>query len=118
MTKTSLVIEHVVITFIEAAAAYLIINQTALHGKPKLAAIGAVGAGLSAVYNVLRQSTPTVPQNSTQTPATVVKPMNGVPQLTAAPDPNNPAENTLTDDTILDDLAKEDEQAPPTPRTV
>ena len=58
MTKTNQVIEHVVVTFVEAGAAYLIVIPTVNWTKTVIA--GAIGAGLSAVYNVLRQSTPTL----------------------------------------------------------
>lgn len=80
MTKTQQTVEHIVVTFFEAGIAYLAINQTNLSGNAKLTAIGALGAGLSAVYNILRQSTPTLVE---PTVATVV-PMNGVNQLTAS----------------------------------
>jgi hypothetical protein len=58
MTKSQQVVEHIIITFVEAGAAYLIVIPTTNWTKTVLA--GAVGAGLSAVYNVLRQSTPTI----------------------------------------------------------
>lgn len=61
MTKTQIIVEHVVVTFFEAGIAYLAINQTNLSGNAKLTAIGALGAGLSAAYNVVRQSEPTIP---------------------------------------------------------
>lgn len=60
MTKNQIIVEHVLVTFIEAAVAYLAINQTNLRGDWKIVAIGALGAGLSAAYNVLRQSEPTL----------------------------------------------------------
>lgn len=58
MTKKQQVAEHVVVTFVEAAIAYLVVLPTVNWTKTVLA--GAVGAGLSAVYNVLRQSKPTL----------------------------------------------------------
>lgn len=58
MTKVQQTVEHILVTFVEAAAAYLIVIPTVNWGKTVVA--GAVGAGLSAVYNVLRQSTPPV----------------------------------------------------------
>ena len=61
MTKSLVVVEHIIVTFFEAAVAYVSINQTNLSGSAKWVAIGALGAGISAVYNVLRQSNPTLP---------------------------------------------------------
>lgn len=60
MTKSQQQLEHVVVTFFEAGVAYISINQTNLHGDWKPVAIGALGAALSAVYNLLRQSNPTI----------------------------------------------------------
>lgn len=57
MTRNQQVVEHIVITFVEAAAAYLIVIPTVNWSKAVLA--GAIGAGLSAVYNIARQSPPT-----------------------------------------------------------
>lgn len=90
MTKNQIILEHIVVTFFEAGVAYLTINQTNLSGDWKGVAIGAVGAGLAAVYNVLRQSKPTIPApidsqiiGLANSPIT---PMNGVPQLTQSED--------------------------------
>lgn len=58
MNKKQQIIEHVVVTFLEAALAYLIVIPTVNWTKTVLA--GAAGAGLSAVYNLLRQSNPTI----------------------------------------------------------
>lgn len=58
MTKNQLIAEHVAVTFFEGAGAYLIAIPTVSWGKSALA--GAVAAGLSLVYNVLRQSQPTL----------------------------------------------------------
>lgn len=76
MTKSAQIIEHVVVTFVEAGLAYVAINQTNLHGAPKVVVIGALGAGLSAVYNLLRQSQPTMtaPAVTPSEPSTVVPP--------------------------------------------
>lgn len=60
MTKVQQTVEHVIVTFFEAAVAYLVVIPTVNWGKTVVA--GAIGAGLSAVYNVLRQSTPTLPE--------------------------------------------------------
>lgn len=60
MTKIQQTIEHVVVTFFEAGIAYVTVNQTHISTQSKAVAIGAFGAGLSAVYNLLRQSKPTV----------------------------------------------------------
>lgn len=65
MTKTQQTIEHIVVTFFEAAIAYIIVIPTVNWGKTVIA--GAIGAGLSAVYNVLRQSTPTITELPTST---------------------------------------------------
>lgn len=58
MTKVQQTVEHVIVTFFEAAVAYLVVIPTVNWGKTVVA--GAIGAGLSAVYNVLRQSAPPV----------------------------------------------------------
>lgn len=71
MSKTSQLVEHVIVTFFEAGIAYLVINQTNLNGNPKAVAIGAVGFGLSAVYNLIRQSTPPVSQSPVVPSSTV-----------------------------------------------
>lgn len=76
MNKYNQIIEKILVTFIEAAVAYVAINQTNLSGNAKLTAIGAVGAGLSAVYNLLRQSQPTI---ASSVPAT--KPLPPIPPL-------------------------------------
>lgn len=68
MTARQQQVEHVIVTFFEAGIAYLAINQTNLSGGAKLTAIGALGAGLSAVYNVLRQSNPTLVDALTDMP--------------------------------------------------
>ena len=74
MTKNEQVLEKIVVTAVEAALAYLAVNQTNLSGNAKLTVIGAFGAALSAVYNLVRQAQPTIPEPP--------KPMNGVTQLT------------------------------------
>lgn len=58
MTKYALIAEKVVVTFFEAAVGYLIVVPTVNWTKTVLA--GAVGAGLSAVYNLVRESEPTM----------------------------------------------------------
>lgn len=83
MTKNQTLIEHVIITFFEAVIAYVSVNQTNLSGNAKGVAIGAVGLGLSAAYNVLRQSNPTIfTPTYPQPPVAPDKPLNGVTQLT------------------------------------
>lgn len=85
MTKTQQIIEHVVVTFVEAGVAYVIVIPHPQFNKTVVA--GAIGAGLSAVYNVLRQSQPTIIEPIL--PVTGLKPqitipeqsMNGVSQL-------------------------------------
>lgn len=67
MTKTQIIIEHIVVTFVESAGAYLIVIPTVNWSRAAIA--GAIGAGLSAVYNVVRQSNPTIP---TEPPLTQV----------------------------------------------
>jgi hypothetical protein len=119
MSKTSLIIEHVVVTFFEGVISYLSINQTNLTGNTKTVAIGAAGFGLSAAYNVLRQSTPTVPTPSTDKTAAKNTFIPGAQSTTSVTVPSDGATNIVTDpDTILADLEKEEEPAPPTPRTV
>jgi hypothetical protein len=90
MTKTQIVIEHVVVTFIEATAAYLIVVPTVSWNKAAIA--GAVGAGLSAAYNVLRQSEPSlVSTGSVTVPPVVITPTPEVPaQPTNQEVPNVP----------------------------
>jgi hypothetical protein len=52
MNYTKLV-EKVVVTFVEAAVAYLSLNSWNFNSKTVVA--GAVGAGVSAAYNVVKQ---------------------------------------------------------------
>lgn len=77
MSKNKIMLEHVVVTFFEAAVAYLVVIPTVSWGKTVVA--GALGAGLSAVYNVLRQSNPTVFE--TTAPAPPEQLLNGVTEL-------------------------------------
>jgi len=65
MTKNQQLIEKVIVTFFEGVIAYLTINQTNLSGDAKTVAIGATAFGLSAVYNLLRQSTPPIASSPT-----------------------------------------------------
>jgi len=58
MSKTAQLIEKILVTFVEAAGAYYLTVTNPQAGKTAIA--GAIGAGLSAVYNVLRQSQPTI----------------------------------------------------------
>ncbi len=76
MSKTNQILEKIIVTFFQAAVAYLAVNQTNLSGNAKLTAIGALGAGLSGVYNLLRQSTPTISSNTITT-----KPLPPIPPL-------------------------------------
>lgn len=73
MTKVESIVEHAVVTFFESAVAYLIVIPTVNWNRTVLA--GAIGMGLSAAYNVVRQSTPTVPEpvapEEVATPVTV-----------------------------------------------
>jgi hypothetical protein len=69
MTKFEIVAEHTIVTFFEAAVAYLIVIPTVNWNRTVLA--GAIGAGISAVYNTVRQATPNVPEVA---PVTVVSP--------------------------------------------
>jgi len=57
-TKYQQLAEKVAVTFVEAAVVYLTVVPTVNWNKTAIA--GAVGAGLSAVYNLVRQSQPTV----------------------------------------------------------
>ncbi len=55
MTKVETAVEHAIVTFFEAALAYIIVIPTVNWSKTVIA--GAIGAGLSAVYNTVRLST-------------------------------------------------------------
>jgi hypothetical protein len=119
MTKNKQIIERVIVTFGEAVISYLSVNQTNLTGNAKTVAIGAAGFGLSAAYNVLRQSTPTVPTPSTDKTAAKNTFIPGAQSTTSVTVPSDGTTNIVTDpDTILADLEKEEEPAPPTPQTV
>ncbi len=86
MTKTQLTIEHVIVTAVEAVIAYITVSPSVQFNKTVLA--GAAGAALSAVYNVLRQSTPPVVTPPTQpTPVPTVVPTQVDAGVTA---PNMP----------------------------
>lgn len=71
MTKTQIIIEHIVVTFVESAGTYLIVIPTVNWSRAAIA--GAIGAGLSAVYNVVRQSSPTI----TSPPVQLFHPITG-----------------------------------------
>ena len=91
MTKNQIIAEHVVVTFFEAAVAYTIIIPTINWNKSVL--VGAIGAGLSAVYNVLRQSTPTLltPVENVPTAITVVNPPTAPVQPVVTPEQPTPS---------------------------
>jgi len=80
MTKNMIIAEHIVVTFFEAAIAYVIVIPQTNWGKTALA--GAIGAGLSAAYNVLRQAEPTL---STPTLAVTSAPVVVAPVVPAEP---------------------------------
>ena len=75
MSKTTQTAEHVIVTFFEAVIAYVSVNQSNLSGNAKVVAIGAVGFGISAVYNLLRQSTPPL----SSTPPVGTQPLSAQP---------------------------------------
>lgn len=83
MTKYELIAEKVIVTFLEAAAAYLIVIPTVNWSKVGVA--GAIGAGLSAAYNLLRESTPTM---GSAEPL----PVTGTAPQIVAPDPTPPTQ--------------------------
>lgn len=66
MDKYKRIIEKVAVTFVEAGLTYVIVVPHAQVNKTLIA--GALGAGLSAVYNLLRESQPTI-----ETPPTVTQ---------------------------------------------
>lgn len=83
MTKYQVIAERIVVTFAEAAGAYLVVIPTVNWTKAGL--VGAVGAGSSAVYNLLRESKPTMAEVDSL-------PVTGtVPQI-VAPDPVPPTQ--------------------------
>ena len=63
MTRYQILAERAVVTFVEAAATYYAVSGSPTLNKTAIA--GALGAGLSAVYNFLRESSPTINQTST-----------------------------------------------------
>lgn len=73
MTKAQQIAEHIVVTFFEAAIPYLAVHSADLSTQTKVVLIGAGGMGLSAVYNYLRQSNPTI-VSSVETVAPPVAP--------------------------------------------
>ena len=91
MNKYQLMAEKIIVTFAEAAVAFLIVIPSPTFGKTVFA--GAIGAGLSAVYNFLRESNPTIVVPTVATP--VATPVVTVtPEVTPAPispDPTLPA---------------------------
>lgn len=83
MSKTVVIIERAVVTAIEAGAAYFALNGYDFTNKTVRA--GAVGAVLSAVYNLLRESSPTLPEPTPAPSAQVIQPTNkGVPNAPIA----------------------------------
>lgn len=71
MTKNQQIVEHIIVTFFQAALAYIVVLPNPTVSKTAFA--GAIGAGLSAVYNLLRQSNPTIVTES-KIPSTVITP--------------------------------------------
>lgn len=72
MSKVLRVAERVVVTFFEAALAYYV-----AVGSPKLnkaLVVGAVGAGVSAIYNLVRESPPTLSNTPPVSPPPVAAP--------------------------------------------
>ena len=97
MTKAEQLIERIVVTFVETAGAYLIVIPTTNWSKTVIA--GAIGAGLSAVYNIVRQSAPTVPPS----PPTVVPPVTPpAPVAVVTPVGQGSDQNTNTAPLISD----------------
>lgn len=98
MSKYQQIAEHIGITFFEAAIAYIIVIPHVTWTRTVIA--GAIGAGLSAVYNLLRQSTPTIAPDSltAAAPAYSAGPgtLNGVSQLTEVGPPLATASNVPT----------------------
>jgi hypothetical protein len=84
MTRLQISIEHVITTFFEAAVAYLIVVPTVNWGKTIYA--GAVGAGLSAIYNGARQSTP---PTVTESPSPVVSPVGPATPVASTTSPTS-----------------------------
>lgn len=87
MSKAQQMIEHIVVTFVEAALAYVIVIPNPHLNKTAIA--GAVGAGLSAVYNLIRQSNPTIQPTPPFTPVTTTTVVPAVPAV-VTPDPAQP----------------------------
>lgn len=108
MTKNMQIAERILITFVEAAAAYLIVIPTVNWSKTVLA--GAAGAGLSAVYNIIRQANPTI-----TAPTAVYDPALHVTPEQRAGAIYEPSA-TQSENDILDDLANEPEETPPVTR--
>lgn len=74
MTKLEQMAERAIVTFFEAALAYAVVIPHVVWDKTAIA--GVIGAGLSAVYNFLRESTPTLPTLVVPEPTvTVVTPV-------------------------------------------
>lgn len=67
MDKYKRIAEKVLVTFVEAALTYLIVVPHPQLNKTVV--VGAVGAGLSAAYNLIRESQPTI----TPTPPTITQ---------------------------------------------
>lgn len=97
MTKNQQLLEKILVTAIEADLIYLSMTSNFQWNRAGLAAL--LGAAFSAVYNVLRQSQPTIP---TPTPQQLPKTISAV------------APTTPSEDDILNDLANE-ETPPVTP---
>jgi hypothetical protein len=68
MTKYQMLVEKVVVTFFQAGIAYVAVAPHVQWDKTLIA--GALGAGLSAVYNLLRESKPTTIVTPLVTPTT------------------------------------------------
>jgi hypothetical protein len=89
MTKTEQIIERVVVSFFEGIIGYVVVVPSINWTRATL--VGATTAGLSAAYNVLRQSEPTIVDAVTSpAPSVPETPLNGVEQIASQP-PEQPA---------------------------
>lgn len=98
MTKSQQLVERIIVTFFQAAIAYAVVLPNPSLSKTAIA--GGIGAGLSAVYNVLRQSNPTIVSSSATTPTfppiVPEKPLNDLSIAPAETPPVTPPEVPAT----------------------
>lgn len=97
MTKTQQILERVVVTLVEAPSAYGIATATGSKGTGLAVLTAAFAGGLSVLYNLLRQSKPTMLTNlAEQVIKDVSTPTPTLPQIAPVVTPTVPSDETAS----------------------